>query len=103
MINYKQIHDDKLNLKSSVSYLIAFLTLLVLFSESVWAGSMRCGTYLISDGKKPGPSKAEVKRKCGYPYSESGNRWIYYKGSSVYRLRFSEVSGLVSVKREIRR
>ena len=103
MNNYKQIHKNKLILRSSVSYFLMFLILLVLFSESVWAGSMRCGTHLITDGKKPGPSKAEVKRKCGYPYSESGNRWIYYKGRSVYRLRFSEVSGLVSIKREIER
>ena len=84
--------------KASIIFvLIAFL------SNSAFAGDMRCGTHLISDNKRPGPSKAKVKRVCGAPYSESGNRWVYYKGRSVYRLRFSETSGLVSIKREIER
>ena len=74
-----------------------------LLSSTAWAGSMRCGTNLITDNKRPGPSKAKVRRVCGAPYSESGNRWVYYKGRSVYRLRFSETSGLVSINREIER
>ena len=82
---------------------IILLIVFALLCEFAWAGSMKCGTYLITDNKKPGPSKGEVRRKCGVPYSESGNRWVYYKGRSVYRLRFSEVSGLVSLKREIER
>ena len=99
----KQLFIYRLLLSKYVSTTLLTFVVIVLFSEAVWAGSMKCGTHLITDGKKPGPSKAEVKRKCGYPYSESGNRWIYYKGRSVYRLRFSEVTGLVSVNREIRR
>ena len=86
-----------------VIQVIVLLMIFALFSESVWAGSMKCGTHLISDGLKPGPSKAQVKRKCGRPYLESGNYWVYYKGRSIYRLRFSEPSGLVSIKREIER
>ncbi len=82
---------------------LVLLMVFALFSESAWAGSMKCGTYLISDGSNPGPSKVQVRRKCGTPYSESGNRWVYYKGRSVYRLRFSDASGLVSLKREIER
>ncbi len=82
---------------------IVLLMVFALFSESAWAESMKCGTHIISDGLKPGPSKAQVKRKCGRPYLESGNHWVYYKGRSVYRLRFSEPSGLVSIRREIER
>ncbi len=86
---------------------VIFLMLLfAFFSESLWA-AMRCGTHLITDGKSPGPSEIEVMRKCGEPYSRSysrsGNSWIYVKGGSTYRLRFSENSGLVSIKREIER
>jgi len=82
---------------------LILLLMLVIFSGSASADSIRCGTNLITDGLKPGPSKIQVKRKCGEPYSESGNRWVYVKGRSVYRLRFSDVSGLVSIRREIER
>ena len=82
---------------------VMFLMLLfAFFSQSAWA-AMRCGTHLITAGKKPGPSEIDVMRKCGEPYSRSGNKWIYVKGRSIYRLRFSENSGLISIKREIER
>ncbi len=76
------------------------LLMLVIFSGPVSA-SMKCGTNLISDGRSPGQSKVEVLQKCGKPYSQSGNIWIYVKGRSIYRLRFSDLSGLVSIRREI--
>ena len=80
--------------------LVSLVLLLVLISsQSVYA--MRCGTHLISVGQSPGHSKAEVYNKCGPPYSESGNYWIYMKKNSVYRLRFSDLSGLISMQREI--
>jgi hypothetical protein len=84
-------------LYASLLMLMAF----ALFSESAWA--MRCGTHLITAGRSPGPSQIEVLQKCGEPYSQSGNRWIYVKGQSIYRLLFSEISGLVSIKQEITR
>lgn len=93
----------KLHLISVARYFSCVLMLWMLFIQSASAGSMRCGTHVISDGLSPGPSKAQVKRKCGRPYLESGNRWVYYKGQSIYRLRFTDASGLISIKREIER
>jgi hypothetical protein len=87
---------------TSQAVLLLFL-LIVVCSQSAYA--MRCGTHLISAGRSNGISKDDVIRKCGAPYSQSGNYWIYMKGNSVYRLRFSETStsGLIYLKREIDR
>ena len=85
---------------TSQATLLLFL-LIVVCSQSAYA--MRCGTHLISAGRSNGHSKDDVIKKCGAPYSQTGNYWIYMKGNSVYRLRFSDTStsGLISLKREI--
>ena len=85
----------------NILVIIVTLTLLIL-TQSVHA-SMRCGTHVISEGKRKGHLPAEVQKKCGPPHSKAGNSWMYIKGNSVYRLRFSENSGLVSIQREIAR
>jgi len=44
-----------------LKWIVASVILLsMLLMESVLAGSMRCGTHLISSGGRPGPGKYEV-------------------------------------------
>lgn len=84
-------------------YLKVVALILVFFFLSEFAlASMRCGTSLITAGGRSRMTHAEVERLCGAPYSKSGGTWIYYKGSSVYRLKFSD-SGLREIYREMKR
>jgi len=62
---------------------------IVMVGQSI-AGSLRCGTHIISSGQRSAPYKHEVLKKCGEPTSRNGNTWLYKKSSSVTRVvRFS--------------
>ena len=65
------------------------------------AGSIRCGTYLVTDGNLPGTSMVEVARKCGEPYAKYGDQWIYMKGSTVYRVYFNTKAEVRRIQAEI--
>ena len=77
---------------SSLVTKLTFLAICLGYLSPVWADSMRCGTRLLSDGKTPGATMAEVLQKCGEPYSTYRNNWLYFKGNSVYRVYFNNSS-----------
>jgi hypothetical protein len=74
------------------------ILLSMLLMESVLAGSMRCGTHLISSGGRHGPGKYEVLKKCGEPTIRSGDTWIYDKpGSAKYVVVFDAAGYLARI------
>jgi hypothetical protein len=67
------------------------------------AGQMRCKGRIIKDGKKPGATMAEVLHRCGQPYDEYRNQWLYVKGDAVHRVYFNERGELRRIQSEILR
>ena len=67
----------------------AVLLLALAFVEPAAAGSMSCGTHIISSGQGNSPGQYEVLKRCGEPTYRQGNTWIYEKSSSVSnKIRF---------------
>jgi hypothetical protein len=62
---------------------------------------MRCGSAVISDGKKHKVSMAEVLKRCGQPYDKYGNQWLYVRGDAVYRIYFNAQSNVSRIRSEI--
>jgi len=75
-----------------ITLITGFSTLML---QSVYAGSMRCGSHIISDGGRAGPGSYEVLKRCGEPTVRQGNAWVYDKGKKRYVIVFND-SGLVS-------
>jgi hypothetical protein len=73
------------------------ILLSMLFMQTALAGSMRCGTHIISTGGLHGPGKYEVLKKCGEPTVRAGDTWIY---DSIRRRRLSGAYRLV-IEREL--
>ncbi len=66
------------------------------------AATMRCNGDLISDGKMPRTTDAEILYRCGEPYSKSGRNWLYVRGKNqVYRLQFDANGELTRIVTEI--
>lgn len=74
-----------------------------LAATTLSAASMRCGSRLLSDGKVPGPTMPEVLQRCGEPYLEHQNQWLYVRGDAVYRVYFNANGELSRIKHEIAR
>jgi hypothetical protein len=72
-----------------------FLVSSVMIEPVFAAGSMRCGTHVISSGQN-GPYKHEVLKRCGEPTAREGRTWFYKKSSSVTRIVQFNGSGQVS-------
>ena len=68
-----------MKIKTLLITLIAAFSMLMF--QSVYAGSMRCGSHLISDGGRHGPGIYEVLKRCGEPTFRQGNSWVYEKGN----------------------
>ena len=67
----------------------AVLVLAMAFMEPATAGTMRCGTHIISSGQGNSPGQYEVLKRCGEPTARQGDTWIYEKSSSVStKIRF---------------
>ena len=61
---------------------ISIIAVFILFaSQTALAGSIRCGSRIISDGGRDGLGQYEVLKKCGEPTARLGRNWIYEKGS----------------------
>jgi hypothetical protein len=74
------------------------ILLSMLLMENALAGSMRCGTHIISSGGRPGPGKYEVLKKCGEPTMRSGDTWVYDKpGSAKYVVVFDAAGYLARI------
>ena len=78
------------------------VTLITVFStlmfQSVYAGSMRCGSHLISDGGRHGPGIYEVLKRCGEPTFRQGNSWVYEKGNKRIVIIFNSKGSISSIK-----
>ncbi len=72
------------------------LILSILMLESAFAGSMRCGSHIISTGGLHGPGKYEVLKKCGEPTIRSGDTWIYDKPGGVKYVVVFDASGYLA-------
>ncbi len=71
------------------NFIGAVVLLSVAFMAPAVAGSMKCGTHIISSGQSNSPGMYEVLKRCGEPTFRQGNTWIYEKSSSVSRkIRF---------------
>ena len=77
-----------MKMKTLLITLIAGFSMLVL--QSVYAGSMRCGSHRISDGGRKGPGTYEVLKRCGEPTFREGQTWIYDKGTKRYAINFND-------------
>ena len=63
------------------------------------AGSMRCGTHIISSGQGNSPGMYEVLKRCGEPTARQGNTWIYERSSSVSRqVRFDSNGVIIEIR-----
>ena len=67
-----------MNIKTLLLTFIAGFSMLMF--QSVYAGSMKCGQHIISDGGRTGPGKYEVLKRCGEPAFQQGNTWVYERG-----------------------
>jgi len=72
------------------------ILLSMLFIETAFAGSMRCGSHIISTGGLHGPGKYEVLKKCGEPSVRSGDTWIYDKPGGVKYVVVFDASGYLA-------
>ena len=80
--------------------LLAGITLMV-FSINTSAGTIRCGGAIIDDGDRGGISKQDIEKKCGQPYSQYGNSWIYsLPNGTVTRIRFKDNGEVSSITNE---
>jgi len=73
------------------------LLLSMLLMENALAGSMRCGSHIISTGGLHGPGKYEVLKKCGEPTVRSGDTWIYDKGGVKHVVVFDAAGYLARI------
>jgi len=81
----------------TLKWIVASVILLsMLLIESAFAGSMRCGSHIISTGGLHGPGKYEVLKKCGEPTIRSGDTWIYDKPGGVKYVVVFDASGYLA-------
>ena len=76
--------------------LIAGFSMLVL--QSVYAGSMRCGSHLISDGGRSGSGTYEVLKRCGEPTFRQGYTWVYKKGNRSTVIVFDDNGNITRIE-----
>jgi hypothetical protein len=78
-------------------WIVASVILLsMLLMELALAGSMRCGTHLISSGGLHGPGKYEVLKKCGEPTARSVDTWVYDRPGGVKHVVVFNASGYLA-------
>ena len=84
---------------TSTFKLVAVVLLLATgFMESANAGSMSCGTHVISSGQGNSPGQYEVLKRCGEPTFRQGSTWIYERSSSVSRkIRFDSNGNILDI------
>ena len=68
------------------------------YTQTTSAGSMQCGTHIISSGQSNSPGQYEVLKRCGEPDARQGDTWIYEKSSSVSkRVRFDRNGRILDI------
>ena len=81
----------------SIWIVASVILLSMLLMENAFAGSMRCGSHLISTGGLHGPGKYEVLKKCGEPTVRTGDTWIYETGGVKYVVVFDAAGYLARI------
>ena len=82
----------------TLKWIVASVILLsMLLIQTAFAGSMRCGSHIISTGGLHGPGKYEVLKKCGEPTVRSGDTWIYENGGGKYVVVFDAAGYLARI------
>ncbi len=84
-----------MNIKTLLLTFIAGFSMLMF--QSVYAGSMKCGQHIISDGGRTGPGTYEVLKRCGEPTARQGNTWVYERKRTV--IVFKDSGEISSIKR----
>ena len=88
-------------MRIKIALLIGAFFLMLFMIESALAGSIRCGTHLISDGGRHGPGMYEVMKKCGEPTHMYGSTWIYERsGEPRKKLHFNSSGMLEKISEE---
>ena len=81
----------------TLKWIVASVILLsMLLIQTALAGSMRCGSHIISTGGLHGPGKYEVLKKCGEPTVRSGDTWIYDKPGGVKYVVVFDAAGYLA-------
>lgn len=76
----------------------AALVLAIVLAQPALAGSMRCGTHIISYGQDNSPGQYEVLKRCGEPTFRQGDTWVYEKSSSVSnKIRFDRNGNIIDI------
>ena len=81
----------------SIWIVASVILLSIPLMQNAFAGSMRCGSHLISTGGLHGPGKYEVLKKCGEPTVRSGDTWIYENGGVKYVVVFDAAGYLARI------
>jgi Protein of unknown function (DUF2845) len=90
------VSEEKvMNMRTTKISIIA--TLILFGSQTVMAGSIRCGGRIISDGKRNGTGQYEVLKKCGEPTERIGNNWIYEKQNKRNVIVFKDNGTIASI------
>ncbi len=89
-----------MNIKTLLVTLIAGFSMLMV--QSVYAGSMRCGQHIISDGGRTGPGTYEVLKRCGEPTFRQGNTWVYVRGEKMRAIVVFKDNGEIASINEVR-
>ncbi len=77
----------------------AFILSIIIIEPVLATGSMRCGTHVITAGKRDSPGMYEVLKRCGEPNVRYGRTWIYEKSSSVSRVvKFTSNGQILSIE-----
>ena len=74
------------------------LAVLCGLTETANAASIRCGSYLLHDAERRGPTWYEVLKKCGEPVERRGHTWIYERGGRSKILHFDGNGVLVTIR-----
>jgi hypothetical protein len=80
----------------SIWIVASVILLSTLLMENAFAGSMRCGSHIISTGGLNGPGKYEVLKKCGEPTIRSGDTWIYDRPGGVKYVVVFDAAGYLA-------
>jgi len=69
-------------------------------TSTAMAGTMKCGTHHIDDGRAEGQTQAEIRAQCGEPDEEKWSEWVYKRGNKTYRLHFNDSKKLETIHEE---
>jgi len=89
-----------MNIKTLLVTLIAGFSMLMF--QSVYAGSIKCGQHIISDGGRTGPGTYEVLKRCGEPTFRQGNTWVYVRGEKMRAIVVFKDNGEIASINEVR-